>query len=158
MSKNNIRYSEYTHIWYYSGIQLFFSNWSILFLHGNNCVRMSETQKCVSEQLPYKLTENFFLHSILSKPLQHQGPGTNKNLVVLLVQFSTQYVGTYCAKTQKNNIFKKCLFRQTILHFFFVLSHGDTKFDYTTTNANDPCLETYWRKTINNICTALSFL
>ena len=24
MSKNNIRYSEYTHIWYYSGIQLFF--------------------------------------------------------------------------------------------------------------------------------------
>ena len=96
MSKNNIRYSEYTHIWYYSGIQLlFFSNWSILFLHGNNCVRMSETQKCVSEQLPYKLTENFFLHSILSKPLQHQGPGTNKNLVVLLVQFSTQYVGTY---------------------------------------------------------------
>ena len=24
MSKNNIRYSEYTHIWYYSGIQLLF--------------------------------------------------------------------------------------------------------------------------------------
>ena len=42
--------------------------------------------------------------------------------------------------------------------FFFVLSHGGTKFDYTTTNANDPCLETYWGKTKNNICKALSFL
>ena len=115
MSKNNIRYSEYTHIWYYSGIQLlFFSNWSILFLHGNNCVRMSETQKCVSEQLPYMLTENFFLHSILSKPLQHQGPGTNKNLVVLLVQFQVHTE----LKHKKSNVFKKCLFRPTILQFF----------------------------------------
>lgn len=53
---------------------------------------------------------------------------------------------------------KNAFFVRPYYSFFFVLSHGGTKFDYTTTNANDPCLETYWGKTKNNICKALSFL
>ena len=163
MSKNNIRYSEYTHIWYYSGIQLFFqigqfySCMAIIVFECQRPKNVYQSSFRISSRKIFSYIPFFQNHSCI------RVQGLTK--IWLFCSFSFQHnmqVHTEL-KHKKNNVFKKCLLgKQYIVRpyysFFYVLSHGGTKFDYTTTNANDPCLETYSGKTNNNICKALSFL